>query len=199
MDGSVIDVLCTTARPGAVANKSLVGFIDNTERKKAEEALHERERELSQFVNIVPSHLWRLTPDGEPIFFNRRMVDFLSLDVANTDKPGMSRLEAVIATVHPDDAAKFRDTLRRCLVTGERFSMRYRLRRADGVYRWMSSRAEPLRDQDGRIVQSYVLCHDIADQIHADEALRRSERVSDERPVGTEVDRTCHHRVSPSP
>src|SRR3546814_8018894 len=67
MDGSVIDVLFTTARPGAVANKSLVGFIDITERKKAEEALHERERELSQFVNIVPSHLWRLTPDGEPI------------------------------------------------------------------------------------------------------------------------------------
>src|SRR3546814_21144379 len=53
MDGSVIDVLFTTARPGAVANKSLVGFIDITERKKAEEALHERVRKLSKFVNIV--------------------------------------------------------------------------------------------------------------------------------------------------
>src|SRR3546814_9294662 len=112
MDGSVIDVLFTTARPGAVANKSLVGFIDITERKKAEEALHERERELSQFVNIVPSHLWRLTPDGEPIFFSKRMVDFLGLDVADMDKPGMSRLEAVIETVHPDDAAKFRENFR---------------------------------------------------------------------------------------
>src|SRR3546814_315117 len=109
MDGSVIDVLFTTARPGAVANKSLVGFIDITERKKAEEALHERERELSQFVNIVPSHLWRLTPDGEPIFFSKRMVDFLGLDVADMDKPGMSRLEAVIETVHTAAAAKFND------------------------------------------------------------------------------------------
>src|SRR3546814_8302370 len=118
MDGSVIDVLFTTARPGAVANKRRVGFIDITGRKKAEEALHERERELSQFVNIVPSHLWRLTPDGEPIFFSKRMVDFLGLDVADMDKPGMSRLEAVIETVHPDDAAKFRDNFRHCLVTG---------------------------------------------------------------------------------
>src|SRR3546814_10172777 len=79
MDGSVIDVLFTTARPGAVANKSLVGFIDITERKKAEEALHERERELSQFVNIVPSHLWRLTPDGEPIRSEEHTSELQSL------------------------------------------------------------------------------------------------------------------------
>ena len=150
--------------------------IDLDAYRIAEAELRERERELSQLVDMVPSHLWRLTPDGEPIFFNKRMVDFLGLDVADMDKPGMSRLEAMIETIHPDDAAEFRDTLRRCLATGESFAMRYRLRRADGVYRWMSSRAEPMRDQDGRIVQWYGLCHDIDDQVHAEEALRRSER-----------------------
>ena len=87
----------------------------------------------------------------------------------------MSRLEAVIETVHPEDAEPFRDTLNRSLVTGESFALRYRLRRADGVYHWMSSRAEPLRDQDGDIVQWYGLCHDIDDQMHAEEALRQSE------------------------
>jgi PAS domain S-box-containing protein len=138
--------------------------------------LRDRERELSQLVDMVPSHLWRLTPDGEPTFFNKRMVDFLGLDIADIDKPSMSRLEAVLETVHLDDAAKFRDALSRSLVTGEHFSMRYRLRRADGVYRWMSSRAEPMRDQGGHIVQWYGLCHDIDDQMHAEEALRRSER-----------------------
>src|SRR3546814_10762935 len=101
-------------------------------------------------------------------------VDFLGLDVADMDKPGMSRLEAVIETVHPDDAAKFRDNFRHCLVTGERFSMNYRLRRADGVHRWMSSRAEPLRDQDRHIVQWFGLCHDIDDQMQAEDALRRA-------------------------
>ncbi|WVT08036.1 PAS domain-containing protein (plasmid) [Sinorhizobium chiapasense] len=144
--------------------------------EKTEEALRARERELSQLIDMVPSHLWRLTPDGEPTFFNRRMVDFLGMDVTDTDKPGTSRLEVVIGSVHPDDATELRDALSRCLVTGEGFAMRYRLRRADGAYRWMSSRAEPLRDQDGRIVQWYGLCHDIDDQVHAEEALRRSER-----------------------
>ena len=75
--------------------------------------LRDRERELSQLVDMVPSHVWRLTPEGEPTFFNRRMVDYLGLDVADTDKPGMSRLDAVIETVHPEDAAQFRGTLNR--------------------------------------------------------------------------------------
>lgn len=128
--------------------------------------LRESERELSQLVDMVPSHLWRLTPDGEPTFFNKRMVDFLGLDVADTDKPGMSRLEAMIAAgIHPEDATAFGNALRRCLATGEAFAMRYRLRRVDGAYRWMSGRAEPLRDASGRIVQWFGLCHDIDDQM----------------------------------
>jgi PAS domain S-box-containing protein len=139
--------------------------IDLDAHRIAEAELRDRERELLQLVAMVPSHIWRLTPNGEPIFFNQRMVDFLGLDVADMDRPGMSRLEAMIETVHPDNAAEFKDTLRRCFATGESFTMRYRLRRADGIYRWMSSRAEPMRGQDGRILQWYGLCHDIDDQM----------------------------------
>jgi len=151
--------------------------VDIDDQVTAQGALRDRERELSQLVDMVPSHLWRLTPDGEPIFFNKRMVDFLGLDVADTEKPGISRLEAVIRTViHPDDATNFRDAINHSLVTGAPFSSRYRLRRADGAYRWMSSRAEPMRDQAGHIVQWYGLCHDIDDQVHAEETLRERER-----------------------
>ncbi|MER8545588.1 PAS domain-containing protein [Mesorhizobium sp. M0684] len=151
--------------------------IDIEDQMRAESALRDRERELSQLVDMVPSHIWRLDPDGEPIFFNGRMVDFLGLDVADLDRPGMSRLAVMLqAAVHPDDAAAFGDALRGCFATGASFAMRYRLRRADGVYRWMSSRAEPMRDDAGRIVQWYGLCHDIDDQMHAEAALRQSEQ-----------------------
>ena len=150
--------------------------IDIDVYKKIEAALRERERELSQLVNMVPSHLWRLAPNGEPIFFNRRMVDFIGLDVQDMDKPDMSRLDVLLGSVHPDDAVEFREALDRSILTGESFALRYRLRRADGAYHWMSSRGEPMRDQDGRIVQWYGMCHDIDDQVHAEEALRESER-----------------------
>lgn len=151
--------------------------IDIDDQKKAEAELRDRERELSQLVDMVPSHLWRLRSDGEPIFFNRRMVEFIGMDVADLDRPGLSKLEALVeSVVHPDDVSALKAALKHCLATGDRFSMRYRLRRADGVYHWMSSRADPLRDYAGRIVQWYGLCHDVDDQVKAEEASRRSEQ-----------------------
>lgn len=151
-------------------------MIDIEDKKRAEEALRYRERELSQLVNMVPSHLWRLRPDGEPIFFNNRMIDFLGMDVIDLDKPGVSRLDMLLTTIHPEDAERFRSSLGRSLATGEPFSMRYRLRHVDGDFRWMSSRAEPLRDQNGQILQWYGLCHDVDEEVRVQAALAQRER-----------------------
>jgi PAS domain S-box-containing protein len=139
--------------------------LDIDDEMRAQEALRESEGELSQLVDMVPGHVWRLSPDGEPIFFNRQMVDFLGLNVADTDRSGTSRLQAVVETVHPDDAPRFKETVHHSLATGESFAMQYRLRSADGIYRWMSGRAEPMRDDSGRIVQWFGLSHDIDDQM----------------------------------
>jgi PAS domain S-box-containing protein len=171
----------TAARPTLDPQGRITGWfgiaLDIDVYKKTVAALREREHELSQLVDMVPSHLWRLTPDGEPVFFNKRMVDFIGKGVTDMDQPGVSRLDALIrTTVHRDDADLMKDTLSRSLATGERFSMRYRLRRADGVYRWMSSNAEPMRDASGNVVQWYGLCHDVDDQVLAEEALRQRER-----------------------
>jgi PAS domain S-box-containing protein len=154
---------------GAAINfaKSSVGkdSVDIAVYRTTQAALLERERELSQLIDMVPSHVWRLTPDGEPTFFNKRMVDYLGRGVDDTIRPGMRRLDELIESVHSDDAAEFKDRLIRCLGSGEPFSLRYRLRGADGAYRWMSSRAEPLRNEKGAIVQWFGLCHDIDDQM----------------------------------
>src|SRR3546814_13459065 len=94
------------------------------------------------------------------------MADFLGLDVADTERSSKSRLDALIEIIHPDDAAEFRDALGRCLITGEPFSMSYRLRRADGVYRWMSGRAEPIRGAAGRLIPWSGPRHDNGEQEH---------------------------------
>ena len=144
--------------------------IDIDDEVRAQEALRNRERELSLLVDMVPSNLWRLTPDGETTLANKHMADFLGVDLED------KRQLAVVfdAIFHPDDVDAVSDVLGHSLRTGEIFSMKYRLRRHDGVYRWMSGRAEPLRAPDGRIAQWFGLCHDIDDQVHAEEALRRA-------------------------
>lgn len=96
--------------------------IDVDGQKRAEALLRERERELSQLVDLVPGHLWRLTAEGDPVFFNRRMVEFIGFDVMDAVRPGTSRLAAVIERiVHPDDLAEITALLNRSLATGERF------------------------------------------------------------------------------
>ncbi|WP_457584845.1 PAS domain-containing protein [Ensifer canadensis] len=151
--------------------------IDIDDEMRAQDALRDRERELSQLVDMVPSLLWRLNRRGEPTFFNKRMMAFLGLDTADTQQPGTDRLAATLkAAVHPDDATGLEEALRLSVATGEIFSKRIRLRRADGVYRWVESNAEPLRDENGDILQWYGLSHDIDDQLRVEEALRERER-----------------------
>jgi len=135
-----------------------------------------REFELLEVVNSVPTNLWRLEPNGEPAFFNRPMVNFLGLDINELDLRGTSRLDALIQiAIHPDDRAGFSADLARSMSTGETFSAQYRLRRNDGVYRWMSTRAAPLYDQSGRVAQWSGLCLDIDDQVRTEDALKRSQ------------------------
>lgn len=147
--------------------------VDVEDLMKAQEALRERERELSQLVELVPVHIRRLTPEGNPTFFNKRLLDFFGLDsVSELDKPGMSRLVAAINDlVHPDDAPKLLGTVYNALATGEPFSLKYRMLHADGSYRWVDGRGEAVRDENGTIMQWYAISLDIDDQVRSREEL----------------------------
>jgi PAS domain S-box-containing protein len=134
------------------AFSALIVAAISRQNQQALVSLREREQELSQLVDMVPVHIRRMTPEGEPIFFNKRLLDFFGLDDLNAfDKPGGSRLSTIIQSlVHPEDAAALLATARHSFATGEAFAMKYRMKRADGAYRWVDGRGEPLRDQRGR-------------------------------------------------
>ena len=58
------------------------------------------------------------------------------------------------------------------LSTGEPYARRHRLRRFDGEYRWVETRAAPMRNAEGAIVQWNVICLDIDGEVRAQEELR---------------------------
>ena len=93
----------------------------------------------------------------------------------------MSLVEAITAWtppyLHADDVSR---TSQICGVirvesTGDSFEVECRVRRADGTYRWLEVRGNPLRDADGRIVRWYNLASDIEARKRIEEVLVASE------------------------
>ena len=69
--------------------------------------------------------------------------------------------------VHPDDLEAVAGAFERAGEIGEPFESEFRVRQDDGSYRWIASRARPIRDTDGRVVQWVGTVADIDEHSHA--------------------------------
>ena len=125
------------------------------------------EQSLLLILDTIPALVSTWTPSGELEYVNRRFLEFVGM-------PG-DNLVKLHSTMHADDRERAATTWTRSVETGEPFDIRYRVRRADGVYRWLHTRGEPLRDANGRIVRWYKLTTDVDDQKKAEEALQTSQ------------------------
>ncbi|MBB3233349.1 PAS domain-containing sensor histidine kinase [Phyllobacterium endophyticum] len=141
-----------------------------------QEALRESEQHLQQLVETLPALIYCALPDGKPIYRSQRLRQYLGFNLEETDGLGKSRLDGTLDTViHPDDLAMVKVRYAHSLATGEPYLLRHRLRRFDGVYRWVETRASAMRNGDGEIVQWNGICLDIEDQVHAQEELSRAQ------------------------
>lgn len=77
--------------------------------------------------------------------------------------------------VHPDDVAAAAERWQSAVERGEVFSNQYRIRRHDGVWRWMNVRAVPICDKQGHIREWMGMGLDVTEQIQAEIALAESE------------------------
>jgi PAS domain S-box-containing protein len=119
----------------------------------------ERVAYLHTFADSIPAIAWSATPDGHFEYFNKRMVDFTGLP---DDQTG--------SAFHPEDWKKASALWQNSLKTGEIYEVEHRLCRHDGEYRWMISRAVPVRDSEGRIVRWFGTAVDIHDLYAASES-----------------------------
>jgi signal transduction histidine kinase len=103
------------------------------------------------------------------------------------------------AGVHPDDLAGVKEHYAHSLFTGQLYARKHRLRRFDGQYRWVDTRAAPMRNAEGEIVQWNVTCLDIDGEVRAEEELRlareRLARASQEASLA-ELSASIAHEVN---
>jgi PAS domain S-box-containing protein len=144
---------------------------DITCRKHLQAELQRKQDEMSAMLEAIPGMIWASTHDGEIEPVNRRW-DAFDIVRTNTTQNGQSLWRRL---VHPNDLPGLENDWRTAVATGSPFEGTARLRRKDGLYRWMHICAEPLLDTAGQIVRWYGINTDIEERKCAEEALERSE------------------------
>jgi PAS domain S-box-containing protein len=135
--------------------------------------------QLQATLNVIPAHTWYASPSGGLTFVNKRTADYLGLPKDHPLRFGIdvgAQWDAHLPFVHPDDREETQGNWSTRLRTGEGGEGSFRVRNAEGGYRWFLSRAEPLRASDGTILQWVGVNLDIEELMRAQEALRESER-----------------------
>jgi len=109
-------------------------------------------------ADSMPQIVWSTLPDGYHDYYNERWYEFTGVPRGSTDGDSWNGM------FHPEDQEKAWARWRHSLQTGEPYEIEYRLRRADGEYRWTLGRALPMRAPDGTIVRWFGTCTEIHEQ-----------------------------------
>jgi PAS domain S-box-containing protein len=146
----------------------IAGLLRQRARKrKAEAVLRESEKRFRVMANTTPSLIWMCDHEGKVTYLNDRRLAFTGAH------PNSGYGDAWNAYVHRDDLENVLDRISRALRSGESYSEEYRLRRWDGVYRWMLDVAAPRVNGDGAFAGLIGSAVDITDQKRAQEALEK--------------------------
>jgi PAS domain S-box-containing protein len=149
-------------------HKFVGSAIDVTEHEVLTQELRRREAELRQMLDLVPQLVAVFGPAHERIYANSVGLDYLGVSLEQWQQTSDMRL-----FVHPDDADRMREFFNRALAIGNPYQLEFRIRKADGSYRWFLARYNPLRDDLGRIARWYVAFTDIEDRKRTEESLKR--------------------------
>ena len=116
------------------------------ERARAAAELEASEAQFRAFAEAVPNQVWASRPDGELYWFNSQVYAYTGLAEGDLNGPaGWGKI------VHPDDLPGAAAVWARALAGGDVYRTEFRIRRADGAWRWFGVGAEPVHDASGRL------------------------------------------------
>ncbi|MBH8561147.1 PAS domain S-box protein [Nostoc sp. CENA67] len=167
------DIFLTTKAPWRDANGNILGIIAITrnisDRKQAELALKLSEQRHRSLIAATSQMVWTTEADGQVIDMPAwRAYTGQSL----AEVTGFGWLNAI----HPDDRDPTYHIWMQAVQTKSLYDTVYRVRAADGNYRYFQSRAVPIIAEDGSIQEWIGISTDIHDRKQAELALQHSEK-----------------------
>ncbi len=151
-----------------VPERILLAIEDVTARKSSEEALRASEQRFRALVMASSDVVYRMNSDWSEM----GQIDGRNF-IADTQGPSRTWFAD---NIHPDDQPQVRAVIDGAIRTKSIFALEHRVRRVDGTFGWTFSRAVPLLDAQGEIVEWFGAASDITQRKEAEGALLQSER-----------------------
>ena len=142
-------------------------FFPRLEKARAEEALRQSEERFRLFVTASSDLVYRMNADWS------RMEDLVGKEfLADTDHPTTNWIRQYIL---PEDQPHILTAIQEAIHTKSIFELEHRVIRADGALGWAYSRAVPVLNEQGEIVEWFGTASDVTERVRAEESLRESE------------------------
>lgn len=108
------------------------------------------EARFTAMADLAPALIWVADPDGARTYVNSGWQEFTGRDVPADLGDGWTD------GLHPQDRQRYRDRVTPALASGTGWQIEYRLRRADGAFRWILEHAVPLHTGTDGTVTGWV-------------------------------------------
>jgi two-component system sensor kinase FixL len=137
--------------------------------RRIQDSLHESERRFRDMADNAPVMIGLSDVTGHLVFFNKGWLDFTGRALSQERGEGWSQ------GVHADDRQRCLAIYQSSISARCEFEIDYRLRRRDGVYRWILARGVPRYGDKGEFVGFIGSAIDVTDRRRQESALRQSE------------------------
>lgn len=135
---------------------------------RAERARRENEERFRRVIDRVPVMLWTARPDTTLDYLNQYCVEFTGMPIEKLMNEGW------LDAVHPEDRDFCMSIYVPAIEARTPFTFEYRVRHADGAYRWLLATGVPKYGPDGSYA-GFVGCDvDITERRNAEGVLRES-------------------------
>jgi len=148
----------------------IVGLRTRAERKRAEQALRDSEKDLKEAQRLAQIGSWDWDTATDTITWSEEYYRIYGFDPTQRP-PGY---EEHLKAYTPESAARLDAAVKRNTQTGEPYELELELARTEGARRWITARSETKRDAQGRIIGLRGTAQDITERKRAErEALEQ--------------------------